>query len=79
MACPPSCTSMCPALVDACALVEQIHFAFALGELLQDPECQDPELRNLAVACLLAQAPFSIRAALFAAPRPARPKPQEQE
>jgi len=64
----PSCTGVCPPNVAASALVEQIYFAFELGELLRDPDCQDPELRNLAVACLLARAPFSVRAALYASP-----------
>jgi hypothetical protein len=40
---------------------EVVRFALDLRELLLRDECRDPEVRQFAVACLLAGAPFPVR------------------
>jgi hypothetical protein len=52
-------------------LIEQLHFAFALMDLLQSPDLSDSEGRQLAVARHVAAAPFAICAVFAPQPAPA--------
>jgi hypothetical protein len=38
-----------------------VRFALHLRDVLLRDECRDPEVRQFAVACILASAPFPVR------------------
>ncbi|MBD3177848.1 MAG: hypothetical protein GF320_21955 [Armatimonadia bacterium] len=51
-----------PEKAEADQLIEQLLFAFDLAEVLGHDDCQDPDVRDAAVAHVMSRAPF---AALF--------------